>query len=400
MFDRIRNKAEREDDGTFVCVLPKDFTARDVRQDAKDTCVNWFYKIGAIRDLLPRLYMEMAILKCYHFLQVEPPRAQIQRLARMMRGLGDPLAAAYARCYLARRGAALLPGEKGYLAEMLGDMVPQYTGIGRAVPFTSAGQPSHLSAAEYLQLVDPALEWVLSRLCDRADTSVLQTAIGAAGSQPPLSFLKAVLWSLPATFASANALRLAELTRLGCDPIGAESRALAQAQALQAACYRRLGEKLIELAPSDSAKLPLLREVWRVVTHFTALQEYLSVADIWVEFTLRHFGAAELDALCGDIRRHVGADAVPPGPCSEQLTSVVSRVLVHHDLFAAMRLQNFVPLLDCLSTARAAGGGTRAGRSHEGRLAAPGIAASVIIVLTVDGRFVLKRRGRATCSRS
>lgn len=352
MFDRIRNKAEREDDGTFVCVLPQNFTAKDVRQDAKDTCVNWFYKIGAIRDLLPRLYMEMAILKCYHFLQVEPPRAQIYRLARMMRGLGDPLAAAYARCYLARRGAAVLPGDKGYLGEMLGDMLPQYTSISHAVPFSSAGLPSHLSASEYLQLVDPALEWVLSRLCDKADTSVLQSVLGAAGSQPPLPFLKAVLWSLPATFASANASRLAELTRMGCDPMGAESRALAQAQTLQAACYRRLGEKLIELPPSDSARLPLLREVWRVVTHFTALSEYLSVAEIWVEYTLRHFGLAEIDVLCGDVRKHVGMETVTSGPCSEQLTSIVSRVLVHHDLFAAMRLQNFVPLLDCLSTVR------------------------------------------------
>ena len=60
-------------------MLPNGFTANDVRQDAKDTCVNWFYKIGAIRDLLPRLYMEMAILKCYHFLQVKlpPPRLTI-----------------------------------------------------------------------------------------------------------------------------------------------------------------------------------------------------------------------------------------------------------------------------------------------------------------------------------
>ena len=113
VFDRIRNKAEREDDGAFVAVLPSAFTADDVRQDAKDTCVNWFYKIGAVRDLLPRCYMEMALLKCYHFLQRDPPRKQVARLAAMLRGLGDPLAAAYARCYLARRGQALLPGESG-----------------------------------------------------------------------------------------------------------------------------------------------------------------------------------------------------------------------------------------------------------------------------------------------
>lgn len=139
---------------------------------------------------------------------------------------------------------------------------------------------------------------------------------------------------------------------MGFDSVGAESRALVQAQTMQAACYRRLGEKLIELPPSESARMPLLREVWRVVAHFSSLPEYLSVADIWVEFTLRHFGPAELDALCGDMRKHVGVEAVPAGPCSEQLTSVVSRVLSHHDLFAVMRLQNFVPLLDCLSTAR------------------------------------------------
>ena len=45
----------------------------------------------------------------------------------MMRGLGDPLAAAYARCYLARRGAALLPGDKGYLSSSLADTLPHYT---------------------------------------------------------------------------------------------------------------------------------------------------------------------------------------------------------------------------------------------------------------------------------
>lgn len=66
-------QAEREDDGTHVMVLPEKFSCRLVRQDAKDTCTNWFYKIGAIPDLLPRIYLEMAIVRCMYFLQDEPP---------------------------------------------------------------------------------------------------------------------------------------------------------------------------------------------------------------------------------------------------------------------------------------------------------------------------------------
>ena len=58
-----------------------------VRQDAKDTCTNWFYKIGAIPDLLSRIYLEVAIVRCMCFLQDEPPVQTFERLTMMMRGL-------------------------------------------------------------------------------------------------------------------------------------------------------------------------------------------------------------------------------------------------------------------------------------------------------------------------
>lgn len=164
--------------------LPVNFKHTDVSASAQETCRNWFYKTACIRELIPRLYIDMCLLKCYRFVDSDDSYpTRFARLSRMIRGIGDPLCATYARAYLATKcgdvwnsftndtakagAATMIPKVyQACLVESFDDFLFCYKSLlsGEAVNSMKPVKDEKLTREEYIDLYSPALEWILQNI--------------------------------------------------------------------------------------------------------------------------------------------------------------------------------------------------------------------------------------------
>nr|XP_027198715.1 UPF0505 protein C16orf62 homolog isoform X1 [Dermatophagoides pteronyssinus] len=142
--------------------------------DSKETCLNWFYKISSIRELLPRFYIECSVLQIYRFLFQSPSSTEnhqhreeyeriLLRLTRMTRGIGDPLIAIYCRVYLCRVAIKLLPESKKIFLQNIYDIIDNVdqltcSYVRNCLTTQNIGYPL------YYSLFNPAMNWIFNCL--------------------------------------------------------------------------------------------------------------------------------------------------------------------------------------------------------------------------------------------
>lgn len=79
-----------------------DFT--QIPDKVQEISRNWFIKCACIREVLPRIYLELALVSVNKYMQMKVQQSDLVRLAKMIRGIAEPLCAAYTCAYLARVG--------------------------------------------------------------------------------------------------------------------------------------------------------------------------------------------------------------------------------------------------------------------------------------------------------
>ncbi|KAH7827557.1 uncharacterized protein MONOS_5633 [Monocercomonoides exilis] len=88
----------------FKVPQPGKFSPAEVDAKTKETALNWLYKVSSIRELIPRIFVEAALLRVFSFLLDDPYTATLERLLQQTNGIGHPLVSAYARSYIAKKG--------------------------------------------------------------------------------------------------------------------------------------------------------------------------------------------------------------------------------------------------------------------------------------------------------
>ncbi|KAI5604905.1 hypothetical protein BDE02_01G317500 [Populus trichocarpa] len=345
VWKRIQQKAEFSEDGTFLCSLPENFKASDICSDAKETCNNWFCKVGSIRELLPRIYLELAIFPCWRFL-VDQPLDRLQRLVMMARGVVDPLASAYCRLYMAHCARKLPLSDIGHLVTCVND-----TKI-LLMRHLSAKEDGHFADKKRLlvSLMEPTIEYIMKCIFEntsqsqrQVDSVLLELGLGRnqedlCGSSPCISFvLHHLLKELPTEVIRSNFVGILHLIECSQDHYFD-----------QCLNYRLLGFRLSESRSKLDIVYSVVDKVIQAVAQYDRLDQYVTVVDAYMDIVLQNQMDNHLKTILEGISKRACHKEIHEDEL-ESLKSILMKLLSHFtDLHDVLALDHFLEILDVM----------------------------------------------------
>eukprot|EP00908_Phaeocystis_cordata_P013604 Transcript_2467.p1 GENE.Transcript_2467~~Transcript_2467.p1 ORF type:complete len:958 (-),score=551.03 Transcript_2467:62-2863(-) len=325
--------------------LRPDFAPSDVLEEGVETTKNWFYKVASIRELVPRFYVELAILKCYRLLLPAPQIVgNVRRMIQMVRGMGEPLCATYARSYLVHKILQVMPYAGWGSTELVKDVhEPLWDTfyvlkqqLASEAFLKSVTSRASLSPTEYFSTLVPALEWLMQCAAeqDGREEMLGQMIRSYRTNCKSTLVLNAVLGAFDPALVSKNALAMCDLIREADD-----------AAFPRCALYVTLGRAICAHPPPKAEQLQVLNDVWAEIANLKKPKDYLSVALQYLRFLLLEFSHVEVSKMLRDILRRVTPEKAYLEMMPLMQRCVSSLLELTSDLSQLYQMEPFVKLL-------------------------------------------------------
>ncbi|CAH0720836.1 unnamed protein product, partial [Brenthis ino] len=342
VFDRLKNKSFGNANIEFENII-----SANVPESARETCQNWMFKMASIRELLPRLYMEIALLKCYVFISKEEIKPSIARLITMIRGIGNPLVAAYIRVYLCKVASKLFGKDSEcYFYDNLKEFLIDYQQIFHPVMAKKFGTQL-LTADQYLGLYIPAVDWMLFGTLNatKCEVTLLEELLQQCQNTENSELLLCCLVSaFNSSSVIAKSSTILDIIQKSADHMVLLNQVLTS-----------LGEHLCHAEhyrhPASEA---LSQTWWKIASNMKSTAHFLQVLEPWLQFACTQLSSQHINMLLrGTIRYMIkgGAPADEHGaPARAALRRALKSIPDVEELFL---MDAFMPLVELAQTSSA-----------------------------------------------
>uniref|UniRef100_A0A7S3KFV3 Uncharacterized protein n=1 Tax=Euplotes crassus TaxID=5936 RepID=A0A7S3KFV3_EUPCR len=316
-------------------VIDNEIDFRSTPDFVKQKTNNWFLKCACIREVLPRVYLELTLVGSRRFLNKRMSVSDLDRLALMVRGIAEPLSASYTCMYLARWGETIDPNAKNYLFTMIEAMYKHWNYA------AEYGNP-YLDTDKYFKLFEPAIDWLFYCAGQNANEKMYKKSIKMYNKNTKKAiYLSSIILHFPADFTCKFAEDILEeikkfelddrINLLGC-----------------------LGKALIKSKPRRSEmKLTFLNYSWEQLIQTTDSLLFMRVSIVLAEFAIKNMKSESVNTFISEIFKKF-RDYIKVGDdeelyqCLEQLILIIMKTA--KDFSEIIGLENFMSLLNYFSS--------------------------------------------------
>ena len=159
-------------------------------QLAKDVCMNWIMKTCCIRELLPRIYIDISFLGMFKFIMTDAElEMKILNISYMIRGISHPLIAFYASMYLTKIVLTLFPKMKKFLFILLQNLSKFEIDEALMKKLNYEG----MTVEELKKVLDPCVEWIVYCVCKNMGPKDFKTLIKIYDESKNYSIFKGII---------------------------------------------------------------------------------------------------------------------------------------------------------------------------------------------------------------